>query len=171
MPSADAGDADAMPAPPPQTRAAISHVIFDMDGLLLDTEGFYTTVQEKILMRFGKVFDWSVKAKMMGKTTAESTRILFEEFGLAGLLTPEQFLEERETMLKKLLPTCVAMPGLLRLINLLHTNGIPIAVATGHVVMVPDPRLDVSHHKGADQVLTSLLEFNPSEWGLPPFVD
>ncbi|PWZ45008.1 (DL)-glycerol-3-phosphatase 1, mitochondrial [Zea mays] len=131
MPSADAGDADAMPAPPPQTRAAISHVIFDMDGLLLDTEGFYTTVQEKILMRFGKVFDWSVKAKMMGKTTAESTRILFEEFGLAGLLTPEQFLEERETMLKKLLPTCVAMPGVLRLINLLHTNGIPIAVATG----------------------------------------
>lgn len=76
-----------------------------------DTEGFYTTVQEKILARYGKVFDWSVKAKMMGKTTAESTRILFEEFGIAGLLTPEQFLEERETMLKMLLPTCVAMPG------------------------------------------------------------
>lgn len=76
-----------------------------------DTEGFYTTVQEKILERYGKVFDWSVKVKMMGKTTAESTRILFEEFGLSGLLTPEQFLEERETMLEKLLPTCVAMPG------------------------------------------------------------
>ncbi|XP_020400505.1 (DL)-glycerol-3-phosphatase 2 isoform X2 [Zea mays] len=200
MPSADAGDADAMPAPPPQTRAAISHVIFDMDGLLLDTEGFYTTVQEKILMRFGKVFDWSVKAKMMGKTTAESTRILFEEFGLAGLLTPEQFLEERETMLKKLLPTCVAMPGddpevkagkpspdiFLAAMRRFEANvepsnclvfedaplGVAAAKTSGmHVVMVPDPRLDVSHHKGADQVLTSLLEFNPSEWGLPPFVD
>jgi hypothetical protein len=101
-----------------------------MDGLLLDTEGFYTTVQEKILERYGKVFDWSVKVKMMGKTTAESTRILFEEFGLSGLLTPEQFLEEHETMLEKLLPTCVAMPGVVRLIHLLHTNGVPIAVAT-----------------------------------------
>ncbi|KAL6659143.1 hypothetical protein ACP70R_003183 [Stipagrostis hirtigluma subsp. patula] len=41
----------------------------------IDTEGFYTAVQEKILARYGKVFDWSLKAKMMGKTTAESTRI------------------------------------------------------------------------------------------------
>jgi pseudouridine-5'-monophosphatase len=142
MPSSDAAGA-ALAAPPPP-RAAISHVIFDMDGLLLgifstllpspvscspegsslvffsqshdefsdaDTEGFYTAVQEKILARYGKVFDWSVKAKMMGKTTAESTRILFEECGLTGLLTPEQFLEEREIMLKELLPTCVPMPG------------------------------------------------------------
>ncbi|RLN03449.1 hypothetical protein C2845_PM13G07810 [Panicum miliaceum] len=106
MPSVDATPEAA--APP---RAAISHVIFNMDGLLLDTEGFYTAVQEKILARYGKVFDWSVKAKMMGKTTAESTSILFEECGLTGLLTPEEFLKERETMLKELLPTSVAMPG------------------------------------------------------------
>ncbi|GFY80690.1 haloacid dehalogenase-like hydrolase (HAD) superfamily protein [Actinidia rufa] len=37
------------------------------------------------------------------------------------------------------------------------------------VVMVPDPRLDSSFHGAADQVLGSLLNFNPSEWGLPPF--
>jgi pseudouridine-5'-monophosphatase len=35
--------------------------------------------------------------------------------------------------------------------------------------MVPDPRLDSSHHETADQVLSSLLDFNPSYWGLPPF--
>lgn len=35
--------------------------------------------------------------------------------------------------------------------------------------MVPDPRLDSSFHETADQVLSSLLDFNPSEWGLPPF--
>jgi hypothetical protein len=37
------------------------------------------------------------------------------------------------------------------------------------VVMVPDPRLDASYHKGADQVLGTLLDFKPSEWDLPPF--
>lgn len=37
--------------------------------------------------------------------------------------------------------------------------------------MVPDPKLDKSFHGTADQVLNSLLDFNPSEWGLPPFED
>lgn len=37
--------------------------------------------------------------------------------------------------------------------------------------MVPDPRLDKSFHDAADQVLNSLLDFNPGEWGLPPFED
>lgn len=35
--------------------------------------------------------------------------------------------------------------------------------------MVPDPRLDKSFHDAADQVLNTLLDFNPIEWGLPPF--
>jgi pseudouridine-5'-monophosphatase len=50
-------------------------------------------------VRYGKVFDRSVKAKMMGKTTTESTHILFNECDLTGLLTSEQFLEEGKVML------------------------------------------------------------------------
>ena len=37
--------------------------------------------------------------------------------------------------------------------------------------MVPDPNLDKALHAGADQVLESLLQFRPEEWGLPPFDD
>ncbi|KAI5013410.1 hypothetical protein ZWY2020_034522 [Hordeum vulgare] len=43
---------------------------------------------ERILARYGKVFDWSLKAKMMGKKATESARIFVDECGLAGLLTP-----------------------------------------------------------------------------------
>ena len=39
----------------------ISCLIYDMDGLLLDTEGIYTEVTQDIVGEFGKVFDWSVK--------------------------------------------------------------------------------------------------------------
>ncbi|MEC8284726.1 MAG: HAD family hydrolase, partial [SAR324 cluster bacterium] len=32
-----------------------------MDGLLLDTENFYTDVTQQIVSRYGKNFDWSIK--------------------------------------------------------------------------------------------------------------
>jgi len=35
--------------------------------------------------------------------------------------------------------------------------------------MVSDPRLDNSFHATADQILKSLMDFNPAEWSLPPF--
>ena len=76
-----------------------------------DTEKFYTEVQEKILARFGKTFDWSLKAKMMGKKAIESARVFVEEMGLTEFLTPEGFLEEREAMLQELFPTAEIMPG------------------------------------------------------------
>jgi hypothetical protein len=84
---------------------------FYASGGAADTEGFYTEVQEKILARYGKVFDWSLKAKMMGKKATESARIFVDECGLDGLLTPEQFLEERESMLQALFPSCTKLPG------------------------------------------------------------
>ncbi|KAL3641501.1 glutathione synthase [Castilleja foliolosa] len=227
------------------TKPNITHVVFDMDGLLLDTEKFYTQVQEIILARYSKTFDWSLKARMMGMKAIEAARVFVESTGISDSLSAEEFLVEREDMLQSLFPSAELMPGASRLIHHLHANEIPISVATGShrrhfelktqqhgqlfslmhhivlgddpevkkgkpspdvfiaaakrfeggavdpkkilvfedapagvlaaknagmsVVMVPDPRLDSSFRETADQVISSLLEFNPGEWGLPPF--
>ena len=45
----------------------ISQIIFDLDGLLLDTEAIYTEVTQEIVARFGKVFDWSIKSQMISR--------------------------------------------------------------------------------------------------------
>ncbi|KAL9250429.1 (DL)-glycerol-3-phosphatase 2-like protein [Drosera capensis] len=245
-------------SPRPQTKPRISHVIFDMDGLLLgtirfsfsdrlidrivfaivDTEKFYIEVQEIILARYNKTFDWSLKAKMMGKKAIEAARVFVEETGISNSRSPEDFLVEREAMLQSMFPTTDLMPGADRLIRHLHAHCVPICVATGShkrhfelktqrhrelfalmhhivlgddaevkqgkpspdiflaasrryeggavdplsilvfeaaknagmsVVMVPDPRLDSSFHETADQVLKSLTDFNPVDWGLRPF--
>jgi (DL)-glycerol-3-phosphatase len=39
------------------------------------------------------------------------------------------------------------------------------------MVMVPDAALDLYYQKQDDQVISSLLEFQPQYWGLPPFED
>lgn len=235
----------ANPSQAVSSRGPITHVIFDMDGLLLDTEKFYTEVQEIILARYNKTFDWSLKAKMMGKKAIEAARVFVEETGISDTLTAEDFLVEREAQLQSMFPTSELMPGASRLIRHLHEKGIPFALATGShkrhfelktqrhgelfslmhhvvlgddpevkqgkpspdiflaaakrfegapidpkkilvfedapagvlaaknagmsVVMVPDPRLDSSFYDIADQVLKSLLDLNPNDWGLPPF--
>jgi beta-phosphoglucomutase-like phosphatase (HAD superfamily) len=90
----------------------ISHVLFDMDGLLLDTEKFYTVVQEQILADYGKKFDWTLKAKMMGKKALEAGKILVQQTGLDGILSPEDFIKRREAMLHDMFPDSDLMPGI-----------------------------------------------------------
>ena len=39
------------------------------------------------------------------------------------------------------------------------------------VVMVPDSNMESKDTLAADEVLTSLQDFKPANWGLPPFTD
>lgn len=78
-----------------------------------DTEKFYTEVQEIILARYNKTFDWSLKAKMMGMKAIEAARVFVEETGIADSLSAEDFLVEREAMLQNMFPTSELMPGII----------------------------------------------------------
>lgn len=113
----------AMPIDPPAT-----HVIYDMDGLLLDTERFYTEVTQRIVGRYGKTFDWSVKSNMVGRPAIESARYLVATLELP--ITAEDYLREREGMLEELMPTAEPMPGAVELTRALAARGVPQAVAT-----------------------------------------
>lgn len=84
----------------------------DLTFVPVDTEKFYTEVQEIILARYNKTFDWSLKAKMMGKKAIEAAHVFVEETGISDSLSAEDFLVEREEMLQKLFPTSELMPGI-----------------------------------------------------------
>jgi len=109
-------------------KPAVTHVLFDMDGLLLDTEIIYTQVTQEIVGRFGKVFDWSIKANMIGRRSVDSSRYLVEAMDIP--MAPEEYLEERDSLLRKAFPDCKPLPGAERLVRHLHENNVPIAVAT-----------------------------------------
>eukprot|EP00124_Ichthyophonus_hoferi_P001994 Ihof_evm16s121 gene=Ihof_evmTU16s121 len=107
----------------------ITHVIFDMDGLLLDTESIYTKVTQDIVAPYGKVFTWEIKTQLMGKKSSEAGKILVDALDLP--ISPEKYIELRESMQEEMFRHCSLMPGIGKLINYLHNHNIPIAVATG----------------------------------------
>jgi pseudouridine-5'-monophosphatase len=106
----------------------ITHAIFDVDGLLLDTEPFYTKAHEIIAARYGKIFDWTVKSRMIGLRAEDSAKVLLGALGLP--LSVEEYLEQRKHLLEELFPQAEPMPGAVRLTRHLHRAGIPMAVAT-----------------------------------------
>ena len=127
----------------PDAHPLITHVIYDMDGLLLDTEPFYTQATQAIVSRYGHTFDWSLKSRMIGKKAIDSARILVETLRLP--IKPEDYLRERESMLVELFPTAKAMPGARRLTEHLAHHGIPQAVASSSHRR--DYELKITHHQ------------------------
>jgi pseudouridine-5'-monophosphatase len=102
--------------------------IFDLDGVLLDTEHFYTDVTEEICRGYGKVFDWSIKRNMIGRPSIESARYLVGALSLP--ITPEEYLERRAVRLEQLFEKSLEKPGAEAFTRLLASRGVPIAVAT-----------------------------------------
>lgn len=107
----------------------IEAVVFDMDGLMFDTERLYGEVARIMLERRGKRLTPELVSAMMGLRALESVGVMKEWHGLAdapGALVAESdelFMEFAERDLQP-------MPGLYRLLDDLEARGVPKAVAT-----------------------------------------
>jgi pseudouridine-5'-monophosphatase len=99
-----------------------------MDGLLLDTEGIYTEVTQQIVGEYGKVFDWSVKAKIIGRRSIQAAEIIVESLDLP--ISPQDYLDSRKDVLLEKFKDTEALPGAKEMTTHFSKLGISQALAT-----------------------------------------
>lgn len=107
----------------------IQAAVFDLDGLLVNTEELYQHVGSELLRRRGKTFGTDLLDAMMGRPPAVSLAIMIEWHGLAD--TVETLAAETGAIFAGLLDERLEpMPGAMDLVDAIASRGLPRAVAT-----------------------------------------
>jgi HAD superfamily hydrolase (TIGR01509 family) len=105
-------------------------VIFDMDGLLLDSEPLYRVTWQTAAAELGCLIDDDFYSQFVGRGTDEAELILLEHFGDALPLDEFRIRWKRdfdERLSREPLPQ---KPGAIALLDRVDARGIPKALAT-----------------------------------------
>ncbi|MEU7559431.1 HAD family hydrolase [Streptomyces eurythermus] len=123
--------------------SALQAVLLDMDGTLVDSEGFWWDVEVEVFASLGHTLDETWRHVVVGGPMARSAGFLIEATGAdIGLAELTVLLNEGfESRIDSGLPL---MPGAARLLAELHAHEIPTALVSA------------SHRRIIDRVLTVL---------------
>ena len=108
----------------------IRALIFDFDGLLVNTSELITAAYMQFMERRGKKFDVKDRSDMMGRPGIVNMNFLKEEYGLEG--DPEELLKERRAISRALIEERMALlEGVTELLELAENLGLVCAVGSG----------------------------------------
>jgi HAD superfamily hydrolase (TIGR01509 family) len=109
--------------------SAIRAVVFDLDGLMFNTEELYDQTGSEVLRRRGCEFTDALRQQMMGRPGRDALQIMIAMHGLED--TVDLLLRESDDVFLAMLDAHLApMPGLLDLLERLETADRPKAIAT-----------------------------------------
>lgn len=104
-------------------------VVFDMDGLLLDTEVLWQRAETELFRRHGRDFTFEDKLAVMGTSYATTQRYFAERLGVPLEHGEALIVEMHGYMLAELRREVAARPGAIELVEALRPR-IPIALAS-----------------------------------------
>ena len=115
------------------TNRKFKACLFDMDGLLLDSETIYTISFSDILINnFNRKegLTWDVKIKLQGLPGVQACQVVVDCYALEGETTAEELYALTSKKQKELWPNVGVLPGVEKLISYLKKQNIPICVCT-----------------------------------------
>lgn len=133
-------------------------VLFDMDGVITDTERFYVEGMQDMLKKEGHIVEPIDLQDLFGSALINNCTKLKERYGLEK--TPEEYVDHvhayRDRMIeeKGLLP----MEGVLGLIRSLHQEGVLLAVASSSPYETIVHNMEVLNVKDCFQTFVSGLD-------------
>lgn len=111
------------------TQLAPQAVVFDLDGLMFNTEELYQHVGSELLRRRQREFTKDLLDQMMGRPGNVSLRLMIDWHELEE--TVEELERESDEIFVDLLDSQLQpMPGLLELLDALERANLPKAIAT-----------------------------------------
>ncbi len=111
---------------------AIGAVIFDLDGLLIDSEPLQIQAWRTYMGRFEAELTPEVLSQMYGLRLTDASEVVVRMLGLP--VTAIDVARDRDALFLELVPGNIEpRPGACEIVTELHRRGVPIALATsGH---------------------------------------
>jgi HAD superfamily hydrolase (TIGR01509 family) len=132
--------------------ARLEAVLFDMDGVIVDSEPLWSEAEKQLLARRNLRYSPSLKSAMMGRDARGAVGCLIEHYGLAE--TVGELMEERNQLIAEFFKEHLkAIPGALELVRSLMAAGI----MTGLVSSSPKPLVELALEKLSVTVLFDLI--------------
>ncbi|MDQ8702831.1 HAD family phosphatase [Streptomyces sp. LHD-70] len=151
---------------PSSSAPGLAHtaVVFDLDGTLVDSEPNYFEAGRQLLAAQGVPdFTWQEHETYVGISTAETLAIWREKYALSTPL--EALLAEKNRLYLELAAAEThAYPQMRAFVELLHAQGVPMAVASGSSRAAITAIL---RGTGLDALLTTLVSAEEVPQGKP----
>ena len=113
----------------PAARPTIAAIVFDLDGLLFNTEDVFELTGQELARRHGRVMTDDVRREMMGRRAVEAYALLKERFEIQKSV--EEISQEAHDIFFSLVDDILApMPGLFEILDHIDSVGLPKGVAT-----------------------------------------
>lgn len=132
-------------------------VIFDMDGLLLDTETLWHAAETDLFARHGAEFTWDDKMAVIGTSREFTSTYFADRLGLPREQGPALVSEMLELMHERIRRAVDARPGAVELVSRLgELDGVALGLASNSPRFLVDDALATAGMTDAfDAIVTS----------------